>query len=690
MVYLVFIWSFIQQKVIMINPKLSFIKLHYFSVLLLFFLLYSTANAQNNPYSSEAVAPQKAIKNPYLAQVDSLYKKMAGDRSISEDDFKLIRTQIYEMSDNAFFNDSEKYLILFLSLAEEKGTIKDKALLYHSLGYNSKKKGAFDEALDHYNKSVILREEIGDKEGMAPTLSNMANIYYDLGGYSRAIEMYRRSLSIRLEMNDEKGIGRTLSGIGNVMSDQRNYVEALENYRQALKISAKIKDTLQIATLYTNLAGVKYILKELDSTLYYSQKSLKYANAIDYSYMAGYAMASIGATYLDKGDFSKAEEYLKSSLVIREQLQSPLEIALTQLELSRLYRDIEKPDQALELAKAAYETSEKIKFLKGQQLASEQLSGAYEMIDNYQSALDYFKEYKTFSDSLFTIEEKKIIDNVQTQIAIERETHDLKLQQSKESAFYTLLLITLTIFLVSAIIWFIYSRKLRDRQNEMTIRQKELESEQKILYSTQNERKRISQDMHDDLGTSLSGLRIYTEILANKTVDEKSKQEHLKLLEMAKEATLKVRDIVWTLDNKNDSIENLIWYCRNYAENLLANFNVQLNVEVQESMPKLNISGHTRKQIFLSVKEALNNILKHSEANQVALSFSYADEIFLIQIADNGKGFNVNQNILSGNGIQNMENRMEAVQGNFQLLSDHKGSNIMLTLRFHQKGTEIE
>lgn len=667
----------------MIIPKFIFIKLNYFSVLLLFFSL-DIANAQNNPYSAEAVASQQVIKNQYLAQVDSLYKKMAGDRSISEDDFKLIRSQIYEMSDTAYFEDAENYLLKFLALANEKGTTKDKALIYHSLGYNSRKKGAYDEALEHYKKSVALREEIGDREGMASTLSNIANIYYDFGAYDNAIEMYRRSFSIRLEINDEKGIGRTLSGIGNVLSDQGRYDEALQNYRQALIFSFRFEDTIQIANLNTNLARVKYVLKELDSSLYFSQKSLQYANAIGYSYIAGYALANIGTVYLDKGNFSKAEEYLKSSLLMREQLQSPLEITLSQLELARLYRYTEKPDEALEMSKAAYETSVKINFLKGQLLASEQLSGAYEMKENFQSALDYFKEYKTLSDTLFTLEEKKIIDNVQTQIIIERETHNLKLQQAKESAFYTLLLVSLSILLVSAIIWFIYSRRLRERQNEITIRQKELESEQKILHSTQNERRRISQDMHDDLGTSLSGMRIYTEILTNKTVDEKSKKEHLKLLEMAKEVTLKVRDIVWTLDNKNDFIDNLIWYCHHYAENLLGNFLVQLNVQVQEDIPKLRISGHTRKQIFLSVKEALNNILKHSGANQVELSFSYVDGVFKIQIADNGKGFDVNHDSYSRNGIQNMKSRMEALQGNLNVFSDHTGTTIILNVNFPQ------
>jgi signal transduction histidine kinase len=660
--------------------------LNYLLVLIIILLHFPKTNAQIKPLVFEKNGLKELVENPFIITIDSIYRKMSKDRKLTEDDLKKLRTKIYEMSDNAFFDDAEKYLGLFLDLVKEKGTTKDKALIYHAFGYNSKKRGAYDEALKYYKKSVALREEIGDREGMAPTLSNIANIYYDIGNYSLAIDTYRQSLTIRMEINDEKGIARTLSGIGNVLSDQGRYDEALQNYRQALFFSLKHQDTIQIANLNTNLAQVKYVLKELDSSFYFSQKSLQFANAIGYSYISGYAFENIGKVYLDKGNFSKAEEYLRSSLLIREQLQSPLEVTLTQIELARLYRYTERPVEALQMSKVAYETSTIINFLKGQQQASEQLSGAYEMIDDYQSALHYYKEYKNLSDTLFTIEEKKIIDNTQTQIIIERETYGLKLKQDKESAFYTLLLLCFSILMVSGIIWFFYSRKLRDRQHEISIRQKELESEQKIIYSTQSERIRISQDMHDDLGTSLSGLRIFSEMLFNKTKDEQSKQELQKLFEMTKEITLKVRDIVWTLNNKNDFIDNLIWYCHHYAENLLGNFLVQLNVKVQKGMPKIEISGHTRKQLFLTVKEALNNILKHAEANKVELSFRYADEVFMIQITDNGKGFDVKLNNTSGNGIQNMKSRMAALEGSFQVLSDHTGSTITLNVNLPQKG----
>lgn len=640
-------------------------------------------NAQSSA-PLDAADSQKAVENPYAIAMDSLYQNVVRERSLSEEQLKKIRSLAYAMSDQTFFEDAEKYLTLFMPLADRYGTAKDQALLYHCMGYNAKKKGEFTQALAYYKKSISLRKNANDREGMSPTLSNMGHIYYDMGDYSRAIEMYRESLFIKREMKDKQGTARTLSGIGNVLSDQGNYEEALQNYREALIISTNIKDTLQIAASYTQLAGVKFLLKELDSSIYYSEKSLTYAKPIQYSYMIGYAWANMGATYQEKGELLKAKEFLINSLELREQLEMPLEIALSQLELARLYIKLGDVEEVLRLAKKAYQTSEEINFLKGKQLASKYLADAYEMEKEPTKALQHYKDFKTFSDSLSSIEEKKVINNVQTQIKVEKETYDLKLAQTRQSLLYKLILVSLAIILVSIVVWFFYSGKLRDKQNEIKIKQKELEAEKKIVYSTQNERKRISQDMHDDLGTSLSGLKIYTELLATKA-NEEYKKEHLKLLEMTREITLKVRDIVWTLDSKNDTVENLIWYCHHYAEKLLDHFPVQLHVTIQEDIPSLKINGNTRKQLFLSVKEAFNNILKHSEAESVHLSFSYTNEVFTIQIKDNGKGFNKEQPTF-GNGILNMKNRMEALEGTFQIISDHKGTTVAFSLHLPQMG----
>ncbi|MFA7445079.1 MAG: tetratricopeptide repeat protein [Flavobacteriaceae bacterium] len=625
----------------------------------------------------------QTAENPYLKTTDSLYRKLEKAKTVTEEEFQKAKMLIYDMSDNAFYKDAEKYIFLFKEIADRQQNKKEIAHFYHTLGYNYKKQSLYEKSIESYQRSLELRTEIDDKRGVSLILNNLGNIYYDMGLYSLAIEAYRKNILILKELNNNNKIASALSGIGNVLSDQKRYDEALKNYREALTISLKLKDTVRLATVHTNIGEVNYLLKNYDEALNYFQKSLHYAQAIDYQYLEGYALVGIGSIYLDQGDYEKAEEFLQKSLQVRLHLKSPLEIALSEVELARLYKTTGKTDKSIDLAQKAHQISKEISFLKGEMLASELLASGYEQKGNYREALNFYKNFKTVTDSLFNFEEKKTINEYQTQIRVEKETYDLKIKQSQQKSFYNLLLISLGLLLLVIVVWVLRSRKIQRKQTEMLIRQKEMEAEQKILYSTQKERRRISQDMHDDLGTSLSGLHIYSEILTKKTT-ENNKEEHLKLVEMTKEITQKVRDIVWTLNNENDSLSNLTHYCSRYAENLFDNFPIRLSSDFKTEIPVIKVSGQMRKELFLCVKEALNNVLKHSEATRVTLGFAYLNEVFSITVHDNGKGSeSVRKH--SGNGIKNMNSRMQNIGGTFTM-SSKKGTKVVFEVKIAQTG----
>lgn len=622
-------------------------------------------------------------QNPYIKSTDSLYNIINKAEKVSEEQFRQARMLIYEMSDNAFYQDAEKYIFQFEKIAQQKGTKKEIGDFYHNLGYNYKIWGQYDKAIEAYQKTLEIRTETDDKKAMSSVLNNLGNIYYDRGQYSLAIESYKKNILVLQELGDDTRIALALSGIGNVLSDQKRYDEALDNYQQILSICLKIKDTTRLSSVHTNIGEVKFILKDYESALKYFQKSLEYAEAIDYDYIKGYAFTGIGSVYLEQGDYEKAEEFLQKGLDTRLKIQTPIEIVLSQIELARLFKRTGRVDQAIDLATDALQLSKEIPFLKGEMIASEILATGFEEIKNYKEALSFYKNYKTANDSLFNLEERKIIDEYQTQIRIERETYDLKIAQSEQQAVYNLLLISLGMVLLGVVIWFIRSKKRQRKQTEILIRQKEIEAERQILYSTQKERRRISQDMHDDLGTSLSGLHIYSEILTKKA-SENTKEEHHKLVEMTKEITQKVRDIVWTLNNENDSLNNLASYCSRYAETLFDNFPIKLKVDFRTEIPALKVSGQMRKELFLCVKEALNNVLKHSGASIVNLGFAYQNETFFILINDNGKGTDSFKKH-SGNGLKNMDSRMQSIGGQFTILSEN-GTKIILEVKIAQTG----
>lgn len=203
------------------------------------------------------------------------------------------------------------------------------------------------------------------------------------------------------------------------------------------------------------------------------------------------------------------------------------------------------------------------------------------------------------------------------------------------------------------------------------------EKELDILKAQQEERNRISADMHDELGSELTVIRLMSEIAKNK-MKEQAPPEIDKISDSANEVLNKMNTIIWSMNSSNDSLENLIYYIRSYAVEYFENTSIQCKVNVPAQIQQHILPGDKRHNIFLSVKEALNNILKHSNATELKIDITL-DHRLLIQIADNGKGINKDKIRQFGNGLKNMARRMENTGGTFKI-ENNNGTLVMLEL----------
>ena len=132
------------------------------------------------------------------------------------------------------------------------------------------------------------------------------------------------------------------------------------------------------------------------------------------------------------------------------------------------------------------------------------------------------------------------------------------------------------------------------------------------------------------------------------------------------------------MKSANDSIDNLIAYVRNHAAEFFDNTDIVYQVIPPDAIPPVEISGEKRRNIFLCIKESLNNIVKHANANRVEIFFS-VDQHLQITIKDNGRGLNTAEIRLFSNGISNMRKRMENIGGSFSI-DNHNGTIIVLRI----------
>jgi len=196
-------------------------------------------------------------------------------------------------------------------------------------------------------------------------------------------------------------------------------------------------------------------------------------------------------------------------------------------------------------------------------------------------------------------------------------------------------------------------------------------------------RSKISTDLHDDIGSTLSSISI----LSDMALKEKNISSNAAMMEEIKENSVmlmeKMDDIVWSINPKNDSLENLLLRIRRFATRLFEARNIDYRIEIPDSIRTIRLPMDYRQHVYLIMKEAINNLVKYAEATETQLLVNYSNSHLEVNINDNGKGFDT---ILpyTGNGILNMQQRAHLMNANLQIDSK-PGTGTSISLRIKIK-----
>ncbi|MBL7772436.1 MAG: hypothetical protein JNM95_06230 [Chitinophagaceae bacterium] len=211
-------------------------------------------------------------------------------------------------------------------------------------------------------------------------------------------------------------------------------------------------------------------------------------------------------------------------------------------------------------------------------------------------------------------------------------------------------------------------RKLRRKLDEI-----------RLLQALERERSRIAADIHDDIGAELTNIVL----LSQQGKIAQQTETVLEKLETAADTLMnKMNEVIWSLNHNNDTWANLIYFIRDYIIRFEDNCSVKVTFGVYpETFPDLAISAQARRNIFLVVKEALLNIYKYAGVQEAQVKFSLEKQQLSIQIKDHGKGFEMNKYNLNGNGIKNMQKRVQELQGDISFNSlPGKGTTITIKI----------
>ena len=190
----------------------------------------------------------------------------------------------------------------------------------------------------------------------------------------------------------------------------------------------------------------------------------------------------------------------------------------------------------------------------------------------------------------------------------------------------------------------------------------------------EKERARIARDIHDQVGASLTQLSLLAELVESDKYHPAEVEAHAKQIEQtALETTRALDEIVWTVNPSNDTLDGLITYVCKYAQEYLALAQLRYRLEVPPQLPSIPISPELRHNVFLAAKEAVNNVVKHSEAKAAWLRLRLEPGRFTLEIEDNGRGLAPGAADKGRNGLRNMRKRLEDVGGEFSITPGVEG-----------------
>jgi ligand-binding sensor domain-containing protein/anti-sigma regulatory factor (Ser/Thr protein kinase) len=201
------------------------------------------------------------------------------------------------------------------------------------------------------------------------------------------------------------------------------------------------------------------------------------------------------------------------------------------------------------------------------------------------------------------------------------------------------------------------------------------------LRELENLRIRIAADLHDDVGSRLTKVAMVTELAERETPEGSPGKTHIhNITRTVRDITRAMDEIVWTINPRNDTLENLANYIFHYAQEYFQDTGVRCRLDLPSVLPERRISTEERHNLFMAVKEALNNILKHAAATEVRIALQITDEALDIVVMDDGHGMASGNLDPTGEGMANMRQRLDKIGGEFKLRSRANGTTITLRL----------
>jgi len=630
--------------------------------------------------------------------------------------FKPGVTRSYGMLGNIFHNEGTKFhsqgnfaeaLKRYFIALKYREKIQDKEQMAKSSGniglihwhrYN------YPEALKYMFISLRYFEDCKSKIGIAGTYNNIGLISVLQKNYTVAMKYYESAMNLYKELDDRASMVNLYFNMGFLNEDRMQYQDAINYHQAAMKICEGMNNIDGVAASLTNMGGAVLLLakgqkdekekkQQLMRSLDYQNQSLKLYKELNETWSYTNVNIQIAKVYLELEDFITAKRSLEEALKYKDEASI--------YDTKETYELLGRVDSALGDWHAAYEDQKQFIFFRDsivndentkkitqaqlqygfdkmedslkyqQQLMSEKLQKQIilsqqreqslllneQQLDllNKEKQLQQLKIQKNEADIAFQKSEAGKKQNQFELLTNEKELQSTQLKKQRQLKNFLFAAIACTI-----IISFVVYRNYRIRQQ----------------LKLQTLRNKIASDLHDDVGSTLSSISIFSQVALEESKEVKPMLQTIG--ESSRKMLDAMADIVWTISPENDQFEKIILRMRSFAYELLGAKQMDFRFVADENIAKMKISMEARRNLYLIFKEATNNMVKYSGASKAMFHLKEEKGKLVMMITDNGKGFDNNLEF-QGNGLKNMKKRASEM-GALLVVDSVPGTGTMIKL----------
>lgn len=541
------------------------------------------------------------------------------------------------------------------------------------------KRGDLDSALKICQRNI---DKIINQKDNAATLMKLtaikAQILIRKTKYKEGIAEVYKLLNTAEEAKDTlmQMVAKNALGWVNMEMDQTS--EALRWFHIALNTSNNKIYHEKNSNIYSNIAAVHKQLHQNDSAEYYVRKSIAFSRKSENLFFLANCLNILADIYIDFKRPSLAEAPLTEALAIRKQIGDPFYIVSDLSQLAIYYANILDPAKGISTSLQGIDLANKMKLTSKLPYLYHALGQNYKAAGDYTQYSNTLEKIMLLKDSMNIANSAEARAEMDTRYNLAKKENLIILQKldisKKNSLFYGALILLVFTFLIS---WILFRGFKKNQQIKLLKMQaEEKQSAARAVYSAEEkERKRISRDLHDNIGAYATVLLANAEKLKNQATGNGIQQTAENVSENAQSIMGSIQETIWVLNNDvititdfSDRVKVFSKKMLKYAPGIQITFNEQLNTNDV-------LSPAEALHLFRIMQEAMQNTIKHAKPENITVSIKSGEALF-ISIKDDGIGFK--NNVAGGNGLVNMQHRAKEAGYQWNIFSMESGTEITL------------